>query len=248
MMERSIKQTHPEGTWLELEVTLDASRDCAVQLLTALEWAAEAHADHLGIGRAQMLERYAAVWMIARVWFLLETPLDVRKPLTVRTWSRGVTGAVCYRDFDLFQAGQLVGEAVEAWTVVELEKRKLLNMRQIPELRRLQPPERCKSKKLSHMAPPEALQPLGAVTVCQKDIDRNGHLNNANYLAYGRSMLPPEFSKRVIQELRVDYSRECFAGDTLRYQGAVDESRIWLQGIGRQNLPSHELELRFFEP
>ena len=126
---------------LEMNWTLQPQPSVIYQLLHAMEETAAAHTVVLGIPRPVMVERYGVVWMIVRSWMELDAQPDVHVPLTVRTWHRGLTGGVIYRDFDLIQNGVRIGQAVQTWVLVDINSRTLFRMSKVAELANSPRPE-----------------------------------------------------------------------------------------------------------
>ena len=146
---------------LEKEWRLSDGQMTAYQLFHLMEETAAAHTVEMGIPRPFMVERYGAVWMIVRAWMQLERQPELSAPLTVRTWHRGVTGGVVFRDFDLIQHGERIGQAVQTWVLVDEQKRTLFRMSKVPELVNSPVPETVKELRPRKLAPP---QPLCAQT------------------------------------------------------------------------------------
>ena len=118
-----------EKTW-----TLEKEPSLIYQLLHNLEETAALHTIELGIPRPVMVERYGVVWMIVRSWMQLDKQPDPASDLTVRTWHRGMTGSMIYRDFDLIQNGERIGQAVQTWVLVDIGSRTLFRMSKVAEL------------------------------------------------------------------------------------------------------------------
>ena len=146
-----------EKTW-----TLEKEPSLIYQLLHNLEETAALHTIELGIPRPVMVERYGVVWMIVRSWMQLDKQPDPASDLTVRTWHRGMTGSMIYRDFDLIQNGERIGQAVQTWVLVDIGSRTLFRMSKVAELANSPRPETVKDVKPRKLAPPCALRRPGS--------------------------------------------------------------------------------------
>ena len=197
-----------EKTW-----TLEEEPSLIYQLLHDLEETAAAHTIELGIPRPLMVERYGVVWMIVRSWLQLDAQPDPAVPLTVRTWHRGLTGSMIFRDFDLCQNGTRIGQAVQTWVLVDINSRTLFRMSRVPELVNSPRPETVKDVRPRKLAPPCALTAAAPLCAGAEALDVNGHVNNAAYVPLVLESLPEPV--RAVRTLEINYHHECFAGQEL---------------------------------
>ncbi len=191
------------------------------QILHNMELTAADHTVELGIPRPVMLERYGVVWMIVRSWMQLDTQPDPSVPLTVRTWHRGMTGSMIFRDFDLIQRGERIGQAVQTWVLVDVQSRTICRMSKIPELVNSPRPEMVKDLRPRRLMPPCALIDALPLVAGSEDVDVNGHINNAAYVPLVLESLPEPV--RAVRTLELNYHHECFAGQRL-------PRSLWQQG------------------
>ncbi len=198
---------------LEMTWTLEPQPSVIYQLLHDMEETAAVHTVELGIPRPVMLERYGVVWMIVRAWMQLDKQPDPAVPLTIRTWHRGLTGGVIYRDFDLLQNGERIGQAVQTWVLVDVNSRTLFRMSKVPELADSPRPVTVKDVRPRKLTPPDALTEAAPLTAGADDIDINGHINNAAYVPLVLESLPEPV--RAVKTLEINYHHECFAGQPL---------------------------------
>lgn len=206
---------------LEMTWTLQKESSLIYQILHDMEETAAAHTVELGIPRPVMLERHGVVWMIVRAWMRFDARPDPSLPLTVRTWHRGMTGSVIFRDFDLIQNGTRIGEAVQTWVLVNVEARTICRMSKIPELANSPRPETVKQVRPRKLVPPCALTEAPPIRAGEGDVDINGHINNAAYVPLVLNTLPEPV--RDVRLLELNYHNECFAGQDLPRE-------IWQQG------------------
>ena len=198
---------------LEMTWTLTPEPSVIYQLLHDMEETAAAHTIEMGIPRPVMLERYGAVWMIVRSWMELDAQPDPTVPLTVRTWHRGVTGGVVFRDFDFIQNGTRIGQAVQTWVLVGEESRTLFRMSKVPELVNSPRPAEVKDVRPRKLTPPGTLTPAPPLCAGPETLDINGHVNNAAYVPLVLESLPEPV--RAVRCLELNYHHECFAGQAL---------------------------------
>ena len=121
----------------------------ASALLGHLQEAATQAAQQGGFSREFLLDRYHAFWMLSRMWFRLDRPLEWDEELTIHTWHRGGKSALMYRDYDLSVRGENVGEGVSAWVLADQNSRRLLRLGNIEELANTSGGALCKSVTLA---------------------------------------------------------------------------------------------------
>jgi acyl-ACP thioesterase len=217
-------------------------------LLGMMQELATEHSALLGISRDVMLERYNSVWLVVRSWYRLDQPIRYEQTLTIDTWTRGVTGAVSYRDFDLIVDGQRVGEAVTSWVLADIDTRAIGRMSKMPEVVGAAVPETVKTVKLAKPAVPGELRQLTTRRVQYSDTDINGHMNNTRYVDVACDAVGFEtMHGQYLAEVQVNYSRECFAGDTLQILGASEpeNSRFFVRGADADGTSHFDTVLRF---
>lgn len=212
---------------LEYTTSLPGAEIPAVEILRAMEAASRLHTDRLGIGRAHILEKYGAVWMIARCSLRLDSLFDPSVPLTVRTWHRGLFRGTVLRDYELIQRGNVIGEAVQTWVVVDTVRRTIVRMDRLPELMNVPHPDIVKADRPQKLTPPPTLAEVEPIIAGPDTLDDNGHINNTNYISLAFRRL--EIPIRDIKTLELNYHRECFAGVPLPCCVYQDENSAFMR-------------------
>ena len=172
-------------------------------LFRAMEYAAKMDTLQLGADRDTLLREYGVCWMIARAYLHMDAWPEPGTPITVSTCHRGVVRGVCYRDYEILVEGAPVGEAVQLWVTVDVNKRTICRADRIPVLNqgfgtgtrrpeRLQPP-------ILEMAPSQMADRH----------DENGHINNVDYVRMGLRAL--NLPLTAFHTVELEYHRECFA-------------------------------------
>lgn len=222
-----------EKTWSFSDTSLPVC-----QILHALEQTAGLHTISLGLTRDDMLSRYGAVWMIARAWLHFDAIPDLTQPLTVRTWHRGLTRGVVYRDFDLFQNGKRIGEAVQSWVLVDSVRRCLFRMDRVAELVDTPKPEVTKQLRPGKPIAPHPLTSVSPICAGPDALDENGHINNAAYVRLVLNSMPVPIGH--IQTLELCYHRECFAGQILPRMLWQDEHSAYVRLLTPEGEPAFD--------
>lgn len=215
-------------------------------LLGYLQEAATKAAIEAHISREVMLTRYNAFWMMARIWYRLEKPLRWDEPVTVQTWHRGGKGASMYRDFDLFQNGTPVGEAVSVWVLADQDTRGLFRLSTAVEFETTTGGELCKEKRLPKLRVPGPLTHAEDRALHYSDCDVNGHVNNARYadLTCDALRLETRGKGQFVSELQLGYLAECMPGETICLSAGQYEDRWYVEGADQGGETRFDAALR----
>ena len=200
-------------------------------VLGFLQEAATAAACALHASRDEMLDKYNAFWMLARVWYRLE-PLKWGERLRIRTWHRGGRGASSYRDFDLFVNDAPVGEAVSLWVLANAQTHKLVRMAGIEEFQGTDGGALCKTRLLNKVRMPPDMTCAGTRSFRYSDLDVNGHVNNVRYADIVCDALHLERmgAERFVSSLQVGYQAECRVGETVDLTTGSDGGAQYVHG------------------
>lgn len=193
----------------------DACRPSAV--LGYLQDVAGLAAEDFGGANPQMIAKYRHCWMLARTQFTLLRPLRLHDALELKTWHRGGDGAVMYRDTDLLVDGKQVGEALASWVLADLDTRALARMSAFPELQGTDGGALNRATRLRPLRLPDGLPEVERRTLHYSDLDANGHVNNTRYadLLCDALALHSAPAGSFVTELRLNYLKECHAGEVL---------------------------------
>ena len=197
-----------------------------------MQEAATAAACALHASRDEMLDKYNAFWMLARVWYRLDEPLKWGERLRIRTWHRGGRGASSYRDFDLFVNDAPVGEAVSLWVLANAQTHKLVRMAGIEEFQGTDGGALCKTRLLNKVRMPPDMTCAGTRSFRYSDLDVNGHVNNVRYADIVCDALHLERmgAERFVSSLQVGYQAECRVGETVDLTTGSDGGAQYVHG------------------
>lgn len=201
-------------------------------VLGFLQEAATAAACALHASRDEMLDKYNAFWMLARVWYRLDEPLKWGERLRIRTWHRGGRGASSYRDFDLFVNDAPVGEAVSLWVLANAQTHKPVRMAGIEEFQGTDGGALCKTRLLNKVRMPPDMTCAGTRSFRYSDLDVNGHVNNVRYADIVCDALHLERmgAERFVSSLQVGYQAECRVGETVDLTTGSDGGAQYVHG------------------
>lgn len=186
-------------------------------ILNFLQEAATMAAAELKVSRDEIVEKYNCFWMLVRMWYRLDRPLNWNEELTVRTWHRGGKSAAMYRDFDLYCNGEHIGEAVSTWVLADLNTHKLKRLSEIGEFQLTTGGDLCKSITLHRNRMPEDMTAVEQRKLHYSDCDVNGHVNNVRYADYACDAIgmDREGEGKFVSSLQISYLQECLSGETI---------------------------------
>jgi acyl-ACP thioesterase len=181
------------------------------QLFKLLQEAAVQHADLFGVGVRGIAERGTS-WVLNRLAVELTRYPRRDEPIRVNTWSTGVQSFKGYREFRLYDGGELLLSASSLWLWIDLRTRSLTR---VPEeiaktfpVGSGSPPYRPELDRLRLQAP-AATAPAMALDLRYSDQDANGHVNHTAYfdllqtalLRTGRSPQPRRLEIQFLREI-----------------------------------------------
>ena len=215
-------------------------------VLGFLQEAATAAACALHASRDEMLDKYNAFWMLARVWYRLDEPLKWGERLRIRTWHRGGRGASSYRDFDLFVNDAPVGEAVSLWVLANAQTHKLVRMAGIEEFQGTDGGALCKTRLLNKVRMPPDMTCAGTRSFRYSDLDVNGHVNNVRYADIVCDAVPWQvWDSAQISDFIISYHREVPRGESFTLRRArLAEDTFYFEGE-REGKSAFEAQLIF---
>ena len=228
------------STVFEMEYRVD-SRDIDMfqqcrpsAVLGFLQEAATRASLALHISGPEALEKYNALWMVTRNWVELKKPIRWNDRLPIRTWHRGAGGASSYRDFDILRDGELIGQGVSLWVLVDATEHKLMKMKGLAEFQGTDGGELNKSIKLHRAPMPEQFDGRSLREMRYSDTDINGHINNIHYADFACDAIHLErYGKgKFVRAFQLDYITECMAGETVSIDTAVAGSDLFARGVG----------------
>ena len=170
-------------------------------------------ADELGFGIANLHPR-GLTWILTRLSVeMYELPTHCQK-VRFETWIESNAHMLSTRNFRIYSGDKLIGQCKSVWTVLDLEKREIVNIFDDPMF------EGCVDVEVIEMARVRMTtipEPTGCVAhkVSYSDIDYNGHCNSCRYLqAMTDAYLPDYYGKKV--RLDINYQKEAMLGENLQ--------------------------------
>ena len=215
-------------------------------LLGYLQHAATEHAISTGFGGDRMIADYRAMWLLVRTHLTQFRPIFVDDAcVEVRTWCRRIDSApIVLRDFDIVVNGNLVGEAITSWVLVDVDTRKIIKPNTIPELHSGTHPSQTKELRPQKVAMPTKMESVMYRPVYYSDTDINGHMNNIKYADIACDVLRyDEIHAQFISDVLINYLQESFPGDEITVLYAKEGERHYVRGADSDGRGRFDLRL-----
>ncbi|MGE4554347.1 MAG: acyl-[acyl-carrier-protein] thioesterase [Desulfovibrionaceae bacterium] len=214
----------------------EAGPDRVVEPYRVAEWfqdAAARHARRLGFSMERLWDEGYA-WVLARALFRFQALPEAGAVLKVRTWPSGVDKYFCYRDavFTGADGGEVV-RIGSAWVALDMQARRMTS---VPDwLARGLPEDSTRELEFDCRNLPklEAAQVAVDVITRLDDLDSNGHVNNAKYMAWVLAPFGREDAPGSLASLDIMFRAEARAGEALVSDCAREADGAWLHRITR---------------
>jgi medium-chain acyl-[acyl-carrier-protein] hydrolase len=179
--------------------------------------AAWSHAEHLGVGFHQLLAK-KQFWVLSRMVIELEQYPRWGEEVVLVTWPRGVVSIFAMRDFEILSVGgrRLVGGS-SAWLVLDTSTRRPQRLQPITGSIRGWPQRTAVKRDPEKLASVEMAKLAMTTAARYSDIDVNGHVNSARYIAWILDSYPSGHHRaHSVTSIELNYLGETLAGDEIR--------------------------------
>ncbi len=218
----------------------------ASAVLRVMQELAERNAVAMGAGREQLISQ-GICWVLYRLRFELKREIRLGETVTAVTWPAGIEGLFFKRFFRFEdEEGNLIGEAVTLWVLLEFERRRLLR----PTA--LSMPVGANTERTSALALPGALH-MGELAeietrrVRYTDLDINTHMNNARYADWALDAIAEGGKCPAIRAMQINFIAEARADDRVTLRMRLSDSGAWIEGCRQGEMrPVFEVEALYF--
>ena len=198
------------------------------EVLHLLQESASQHQHTLGTGR-EAIARRGLLWMITWQKLVFDRLPFCGEKVTVKTWLSEARHGMYLRHYEVLDAsGAVICRAVAEWTLVDAEKRTLVQLS-------LPVPLTRQEGQLPRFHLLRSVEPgwQFSFSVPQAYLDENGHMNNARYFDAVAPILPKE---GILRTAQVDYHLEALAGETLAVGYTAQGKNLLIQAQGDRGL------------
>ena len=203
-----------------------------------LQDAAGCHAHALGLSINQLHLRHLT-WVLVRMRVELTRHLGWQDRLQIQTWPSHQERLLSHRDFLLLdEAGEDVGRCVTVWVLMDLQRWRPQRLTALPAPLPIVNRRRALSTMPNKLDVPETFVTQRPFQVGDRDLDRNGHVNNVRYIEWALETVPVNVLNTCeLEMLEVNFTGEAFhAEHVLAGSQPVDTARpTFLHGIHSQS-------------
>jgi medium-chain acyl-[acyl-carrier-protein] hydrolase len=220
----------------------DAQGKATMPLLCRfMQESASNHAEHLGFGISWLAENDFA-WFLTRQLIRMDAYPKLGETIQVLTWPKGRDRLLWYRDFKILDSSDsVIGRAVTAWLVIDLEKRRPRRTDTLPPLHPPNDVESALPRRPGKVTALSESTPSHSIRVGYRDLDVNEHVNSARYVEWVLDAFDAGFLKsHRLEELEVNYLAEALYGDELSAICEDTDGQTFLHSLVRD---SDKLEL-----
>lgn len=187
----------------------------ASALMYAFQEIASAHAESLGLGFEDLMEKNY-IWVLTKLRFEIKEKFAADKDYILRTYPRPRKGVTFFRDYYIYDGDVLMAVGTSQWCIINFETRRIERAKiDFDGLFINHEPFENGIEKFK--VDQDALVQIGAHKVVEDDLDDNEHVNNCRYAV----MVEDELSGRG--ECSIYFSKEALLGDEIiLYKGHED--------------------------
>ena len=196
------------------------------------------HSDIAGYGLKQ-IEQTRISWVLLHWKVKVLKRIKYGEPVKVKTWSRGMKLACCFRDFELYNSdGELCVVGTSKWTLFHLDKGVIRLTSDILDNFTIENKNALEFdfKKIKE---PDNYLNVYEYTVSRSDIDNNHHMHNLRYLELAYEALPKNvYENNYFNNIEIMYKKECYLADKLKcfYSNINDEHIVTIKSEDENTL------------
>ncbi len=206
-------------------------------VLSFLEDMAWKNAEELGFGYTSLKEQ-GRFWALTRLSIGFDRWPLWGEDLVLETEPLGVSGPFAIRRFGGSVTDTPVFEASSAWVVLDGDTRRPLRPENVfseEDLARFPgfTPEQVPAKVGEIDAEtPKAIRLSRTVPVTYTELDVNNHVNNAEFLRWAFSLIPPErLSERQVSSIDINFLSELVGSSSMELAGELRDSGAIVVGV-----------------
>ncbi len=198
-------------------------------VLDLFQDAAGQHAEELGVGFEEMLNR-SYLWVLTRVKFKILAEPESYQKVIVKTWPLE-PGRITYRrEYSIEnEKGDLLIVGSSEWVVIHSEKRRFVSAIDLYPFRDGFHTEIMCEEKLGKIPDFETEAEPYIINSRFSELDINNHVNNTKYANYVLDAINPQKSDDL-REFQIDYRKEVLEGTKLSIYHLKQDKTVLAKG------------------
>ncbi len=168
-----------------------------------------------GVPYDSLLEK-GIVLVINRMDMEFHRPIMKYQPILVESWPCTAKGATLPRKYVIKDCqGNQLAKGLGQWSLVDIQTKKILHADAV-DFSSFTTEEGNKDTCERFKIPPhETLELLSTIEIRYNDVDRNGHMNNTNYLRLVQDYIPELPLGGFVKYARIHFAKECVLGEKI---------------------------------
>ena len=198
----------------------------AKAILNIFQDVASIHADYIGVGYEEMLNKNL-YWVLSRIKFdILEMP-QINETVVVQTWPQEKGRIDFDRDFKILsETGDVYIIGTSKWCVINSETRSLQRTDNVVYNGECLPDKNYEEKFGKITLPEQELEYSFTHEVRFCDLDHNKHMNNTNYANLAVNVV----QNKVFKHFEINFLTECLLGDKIEVSSTKNNSGEFVLG------------------
>ena len=186
-----------------------------------------AHEHQLGFDDMNVQNRF---WVLNRLKVEMKTYPVWRSEVTIHTWVHLMKGPFSYRNFELFQNGQLIGHATTLWVAVDSNTKRPVRVsaNTLPIINKI--PKTGEASKLKFQPDNQEIS-IFQHRVVYSDLDMVLHVNNVKYIEWILNSYERNDDITNPKSLEVNYLSETHGNQSVNIQTYSSATKTYLHEI-----------------
>lgn len=179
--------------------------------------------EDLGVG-VEYLRNTKQIWVLCSWQIIVERYPVLGENVAVGTNPYELRGFLAQRNFAMTDArGNYIARANSLWSLLSTETGRPVAVPEIMLERYSLEPKLEMEYAPRKISVPEGGELGEAIIIRKHHLDTNHHVNNQQYISMAMDFLPEDF---VIRQIRAEYKKQAFLGDTLVPHVVKDGDRV----------------------
>lgn len=199
-------------------------------VLELFQDAAGQHAEEIGVGFDEMIER-SYLWVLTRIKFkMLFSPIKYQKVI-VKTWPLVPNKLVYRREYSIEnEHGEKLIVGSSEWVVMHSEKRRLIADPNLYPFTEGFHTEMMFEEKFTKVPNFEADGLPRIINAGFSELDVNNHVNNTKYANYVLDANAPSETD-ILKEFQIDYRKEVLEGNQIGIYSIREDGECLAKGV-----------------